>query len=136
MSKSIAILCAGGPAPGINTVIASVTKTFIDRGFQVLGLHGGYGPLFKDSESHNFQIIDYITADRIQNTGGSILRMSRYKPKDSEFKADFFRDHDIRLLVTIGGDDTASTASRVAQFLKTQSFEVANIHVPKTRMKI
>ena len=132
MTKSIAILCAGGPAPGINTVIASVTKAFLARGFQVLGLHGGYGPLFKDAEANNFQILDYTTADRIQNQGGSVLRMSRFKPKDAEFKADFFKKHDVRLLVTIGGDDTASTAGRVAQFLKAQSLEVANIHVPKT----
>lgn len=132
MSKSVAILCAGGPAPGINTVIASVTKSFLARGFQVLGLNGGYGPLFKEAESSNFQVLDYATADRIQNTGGSMLRMSRYKPKDAEFKSDFFKKHDVRLLVTIGGDDTASTAGRVAQFLKSQSLDVANIHVPKT----
>lgn len=132
MSKSIAILCAGGPAPGINTVIASVTKAFLARGFRVLGLNGGYGPLFKESEASNYQTLDYATADRIQNTGGSVLRMSRYKPKDAEFKADFFKKHDVRLLVTIGGDDTASTAGRVAHFLKNQSLDVANIHVPKT----
>lgn len=132
MSKSIAILCAGGPAPGINTVISSVTKSFLSRGFKVLGLSGGYGPLFKDAEANNFQYLDYAQADRIQSMGGSFLRMSRFKPKDSDFKADFFKKHDVRLLVTIGGDDTASTAGRVAQFLKAQNLDVANIHVPKT----
>ena len=34
--------------------------------------------------------------------------MSRYKPKDDEFKVDFFKKNNVKLLVTIGGDDTAS----------------------------
>jgi len=31
MKDAVAILCAGGPAPGINTVISSVTKVFINN---------------------------------------------------------------------------------------------------------
>ena len=58
--------------------------------------------------------------------------MSRYKPKDSEFKTDFFTKNNIKLLVTIGGDDTASTANRLSKFLSANKVEVANIHVPKT----
>ncbi len=132
MKDSVVILCAGGPAPGINTVTASVTKAFLNRGFRVLGLNGGYGPLFKPAEAENFIELDYAFADRIQTTGGSALRMSRYKPKDTEFSADFFKKHNIKLLVTIGGDDTASTAGRVAKFLREQNLDVRNIHVPKT----
>ena len=48
MKDSVAILCAGGPAPGINTVISSVTKVFINAGYRVLGLHEGYKTLFTD----------------------------------------------------------------------------------------
>ena len=29
--RTIAILCGGGPAPGINTVVATVTKVFFER---------------------------------------------------------------------------------------------------------
>ena len=29
MKKSVAIMCGGGPAPGINTVISTVAKTFM-----------------------------------------------------------------------------------------------------------
>ena len=49
MSKSIAILTGGGPAPGMNTVVASVAKTFLRDGFRVIGLHGGYSALFTDT---------------------------------------------------------------------------------------
>ena len=44
--KSIAILTGGGPAPGMNTVVASVAKTFLRDGFRVIGLHGGYSALY------------------------------------------------------------------------------------------
>ena len=34
--------------------------------------------------------------------------------------------------VTVGGDDTASTANRLAKFLAANNVKVSNIHVPKT----
>ncbi len=37
MKESVAILCAGGPAPGINTVIGSVTKVFLNAGYECIG---------------------------------------------------------------------------------------------------
>ena len=46
MKDSIIILCGGGPAPGMNTVVMSVAKTFLNNGFRVIGLHGGYSGLF------------------------------------------------------------------------------------------
>ena len=44
----------------------------------------------------------------------------------------FFKSYNIDLLVSIGGDDTASTASRLTDFLKQKNLDVKNIHVPKT----
>lgn len=130
MKDSIAILCAGGPAPGINTVIGSVTKVFLNAGYRVLGLHEGYKTLFTDNPT--FSELDFAFADHIFSTGGSALRMSRYKPKDVEFKTDFFVKNNVKLLVTIGGDDTASTANRLSKFLAANKVKVSNIHVPKT----
>jgi len=130
MKESIAILCAGGPAPGINTVIGSITKVFNNAGYRVLGLHEGYKTLF--TVAPNFEILGFEFADDIYNRGGSALKMSRYKPKDNEFTTDFFFKNNVKLLVTIGGDDTASTASRLSKFLHDNNIDVANIHVPKT----
>ncbi len=130
MKGSIVILCGGGPAPGINSVISSLSKVFIEDDYRVIGLHGGYHYLFS-GEQHlvNFT---FDMADRIHNQGGSVLTMSRYKPKDSEFNTDFFTKHDVKLLVTIGGDDTASTANRIAKYLNENNVPIQNIHVPKT----
>ena len=127
---AIAILCAGGPAPGINTVIGSVTKVFLNAGYRVLGLQKGYQTLFGDNPQ--FDELDFEFADKVFSRGGSALQMSRYKPKDSEFKTNFFVDNNVKLLVTIGGDDTASTANRLAKFLHSNNVNVSNIHVPKT----
>ncbi|MEZ4956998.1 MAG: 6-phosphofructokinase [Saprospiraceae bacterium] len=130
MQKSVAILCAGGPAPGINTVISTIAKVFLKDDFKIIGVHDGYKNLFNgkaDTVDINFNY-----ADRIFPRGGSTLRMSRYKPKDEEFSADFFIENNIKLLVTIGGDDTASTSNRLAKYLAKNNYEIQNIHVPKT----
>jgi len=127
---AIAILCAGGPAPGINTVIGSVTKVFLNAGYRVLGIHGGYKTLFK--EETKFDELDFEFADAIFTRGGSALQMSRHKPANEEFRTDFFVKNNVKLLVTIGGDDTASTANRLAKYLATNNVKVSNIHVPKT----
>lgn len=131
MSKpSIAIVCGGGPAPGINTVVSTVAKTFLKDGYRVIGVHGGYqGILSDDPQITDF---DFAYADRIFSRGGSSLVMSRFKPKDSDFNTKFFIDYNVKLLVTIGGDDTASTANRLSKFLKKSELDVKNIHVPKT----
>lgn len=134
MKKSIVILTGGGPAPGMNTVVGSITKTFISNGYRVLGLHGGYKGLFSDKP--NFTELDFLMADSIFNRGGSYLIMSRYKPSPTDFEQNFnlnfFVENNIQLLVTIGGDDTASTANRVAKYLRDHNHNIANIHVPKT----
>jgi len=128
--KTVAILCAGGPAPGINTVVASVTKRFLVDGFRVIGLNHGYSTLFK--EDTTYTELTYEIADRIYSKGGSYLKMSRYKPKNEEFNSTFFKKENIALLVTIGGDDTASTANRISLFLEKNKINIQNIHVPKT----
>ncbi len=130
MNHSIAILAGGGPAPGINTVIATLAKVFLSNGFRVIGIHNGYKGLV-DPQRETIEF-DFALADSLFTVGGSFLGMSRYKPKDEEFDVDFFAQNNIKLLVTIGGDDTASTANRLATFLQKKELNVSNIHVPKT----
>ena len=131
---AIAILTGGGPAPGMNTVVGSVAKTFLEKGYRVLGLHCGYSSLF--TKNPRITEIDFLLADDIFNRGGSFLTMSRFKPTDKNFEEDFnldlFVKNNIKLLVTVGGDDTASTANRIAKFLEAKKYPIANIHVPKT----
>ena len=134
MKEAIAILTGGGPAPGMNTVVGSVAKTFLAKGYRVIGLHHGYSGLFNPNP--RFEDLDMFRVDYIFNQGGSYLTMSRFKPSDEDFEKnfnlDFFKANNIKLLVTVGGDDTASTANRIAKFLEAKQYPIANIHVPKT----
>ncbi len=134
MKESIIILCGGGPAPGMNAVVFTIAKTFMFRGFRVIGLHGGYSGLF--SPDPEFEDLDFRHADAYFNRGGSYLRMSRFKPTQEDFEKNFnlklFTENNIKLLVTVGGDDTASTANRIAKFLEAKNYPIHNIHVPKT----
>ena len=130
MKKSIAIMAGGGPAPGINTVTASVAKVFLKDGYRVIGIHDGYKGLF--AKKPDMVEMDFERCDKIMNQGGSFLKMSRHKPKDEEFSPDFFVNNNVKLLVTIGGDDTASTANRISKYLHGNNISIQNIHVPKT----
>lgn len=118
----------------MNTVVCSVAKTFLSNGFRVIGLHGGYSGLF--SKNPQTEDIDFFKADRYFNRGGSYLMMSRFKPTDEDFEKNFnlglFKDNNVKLLVTVGGDDTASTANRISKFLVAKNYPIHNIHVPKT----
>jgi len=134
MKDSIIILCGGGPAPGMNTVVCSVAKTFLSNGYRVIGLHEGYSGLFNPNP--RTEDLDFFKADAYFNRGGSYLQMSRFKPTDDDFKNNFnlslFQDNNVKLLVTVGGDDTASTANRIAKFLEEKKYPIHNIHIPKT----
>ena len=134
MKDAVIILCGGGPAPGMNSVSMSVAKTFLTKNFRVIGLHGGYSGLF--SKNARTEDLTFAIADRYFNRGGSYLAMSRFKPTDADFENNFnldlFKDNNIKLLVTIGGDDTASTANRISKFLAAKGYPIANIHCPKT----
>ena len=134
MKDAVIILCGGGPAPGMNSVSMSVAKTFLTKGYRVIGLHGGYSGLF--SKNARTEDLNFFIADRYFNRGGSYLEMSRFKPTDKDFEENFnldlFKDNNIKLLVTIGGDDTASTANRISKFLAAKGYPIANIHCPKT----
>ena len=129
MKEAIAILTGGGPAPGMNTVVGSVAKTFLRKGYRVIGLHEGYTGLFNPDP--RMVDISYPMADGIFNQGGSFLQMSRFKPTDADFEErfnlKFFTDNNVKLLVTVGGDDTASTANRIAKFLEAKKYPIANI---------
>jgi 6-phosphofructokinase 1 len=111
-------------------VISSVALVFLKSGYRVIGIHEGYKGLF--AENPKIQEIDFHFADDIHKRGGSALQMSRHKPKDSEFNTRFFTENNVQLLVTIGGDDTASTANRISKFLIENEISIQNIHVPKT----
>ena len=65
MKEAIAILTGGGPAPGMNTVVGSVAKTFLAKGYRVIGLHYGYSGLFNPNP--RYEDLDMFRVDYIFN---------------------------------------------------------------------
>ncbi len=129
--KTLAILVGGGPAPGINAVIAAATIEARNHGARVLGCYDGFKWLVEGDTSHVVELtIEELS--RIHFDGGSIIRTSRTNPSgvpDGPGRvAETLKRLGVDHLLTIGGDDTAYSASRVAKVLP--GLTVA--HVPKT----
>src|SRR5438477_4396977 len=128
----LALVVGGGPAPGINGVISSVTIEAINYGMDVLGIYDGFQWLVKGNTDH----IKKLTIDdvnRIQLRGGSILRTSRVNPaksdQDMRNVLDCLQRLGVTALVTIGGDDTAFSGSQV---YARAAGAIRVAHVPKT----
>ena len=69
--KTLAILVGGGPAPGINGVIRSVTIQAINSGMRVLGIYDGFEWLMQGDTTHHTELcIEDVS--RIHYRGGSI----------------------------------------------------------------
>ncbi len=126
------IVVGGGPAPGINGVIGAAALTASRAGARVLGLLDGMSHLMVGDTSHVRELRPEEVA-RIHLQGGSILHTSRANPtKKPEHLANVVKSLGalgVTHLVSIGGDDTAFSAKRVAE---TAEGRIRVVHVPKT----
>ncbi|HEX3035920.1 MAG TPA: diphosphate--fructose-6-phosphate 1-phosphotransferase [Thermodesulfobacteriota bacterium] len=131
-SEILAILVGGGPAPGINGVISAATIEAINRGKTVIGIVDGFKWLARGDKNH-IRNLTIEETSRIHLTGGSIIGTSRENPTKSPEKLKntirTLKELNVKYLITIGGDDTMFSASRVEAESKGQ-IKVA--HVPKT----
>ena len=128
----LGILVGGGPAPGINGVISAATIQAINEGFEVIGFRDGFKWLAAGDADHCSRLtIEGVKGAHLR--GGSILGTARTNPTKSEESMknvlQVLRDWKINALVTIGGDDTAFSASRVH---KEAAGAIRVAHVPKT----
>ena len=80
--NKLAILCGGGPAPGLNSVIAAATIRARVQGVDVLGLRDGFEWIMQGD-------IDHVTpltiegVSRIHFRGGSHIGIARANPSKS-----------------------------------------------------
>ena len=128
----IGILVGGGPAPGINCAISSATIEARNNGVEVVGILDGFEHLLS-SPSGQVVELDIADVSRIHNQGGSILRTSRANPTSDprlvENVVAALHNLGISALITIGGEDTATSAAAVSEAAK-GGIRVA--HIPKT----
>jgi ATP-dependent phosphofructokinase / diphosphate-dependent phosphofructokinase len=132
VSATLGILVGGGPAPGINSAIASAAIEAINNGCRVIGILDGFKWLAAGDHSHVMPLrIEDVS--RIHWTGGSVLRTSRTNPAHTEEAlaraVSGLAHHGVTHLLCIGGDGTTSSAARVVA-ASNSKLRVATI--PKT----
>jgi 6-phosphofructokinase 1 len=130
--KKLAIVVAGGPAPGINSVIGAATIRACLQGVEVLGIQDGFKWLSEGDISHVHRLTIEDTS-RIHFRGGSYIGISRANPTRSpehlRRTIEALERLDVGMLITIGGDGTATLAHIISE--KTRG-RIRVVHVPKT----
>jgi 6-phosphofructokinase 1 len=131
-NKKLAIAVAGGPAPGINGVIGAATIRACLSNVEVVGIRDGFRWLMAGDTSHVVPLTIEDTS-RIHFRGGSHLGIARSNPTTNPAllatTLASLTKLGVGMLITIGGDDTAFSAYKLAEASK-GSLRV--VHVPKT----
>jgi 6-phosphofructokinase len=130
--RKVAIVVGGGPAPGINAVIAAATIRCALEGVDVVGIQDGFKWIMQGDIDHVVPLT-IGSVSRIHSRGGSIIGIARANPTTEER---FLENTvlsllrlDVEKLIAIGGDDTAYTAMRLEEH---SAGRIHVVHVPKT----
>ncbi|MDD3587949.1 MAG: 6-phosphofructokinase [Thermoguttaceae bacterium] len=155
--KKIAILFSGGPAPSANAVIGAAAVCFARAGIEVYGMKNGYTHLVDyDGSTPLKEDVDYIRLDKaklegLRTTQGICIGTARANPgkllkthadlKDVEKTAPMMNVYNalcslgVDALISIGGDDTLTTAAKFKLFqdgFAEGQKRIKVVHLPKT----
>ncbi|QDS94183.1 Pyrophosphate--fructose 6-phosphate 1-phosphotransferase [Roseimaritima multifibrata] len=155
--RRVAILFAGGPAPGANAVISTAAFSFLEEGAQVFGIKHGYSRLAEYTAAGPLQEgADYLrftheTLTHSRTSRGIMIGTARTNPgkhvsspehlEDPELVAPLRRVYEglcsleVDALISIGGDDTLKTANKLKLFqdnLPESARRFPIVHLPKT----
>jgi 6-phosphofructokinase len=132
VTKRLAILVGGGPAPGINSVISAATIRSRLEGVEVVGIRDGFEWIMHGDIDH-VQPLDIDQVSRIHFRGGSHIGISRANPtldpEHLENAVISLLRLNVSTLITIGGDDTAYSAMKLEEKAEGR---IHIAHVPKT----
>jgi 6-phosphofructokinase 1 len=138
MQKKIGVVTGGGDCPGLNVVIRAVAKAAAQRGWETVGILGGYEGLL---EPRRFRPLDYHALDGLLVRGGTILgtaNRGRFSAKvghgqSRELPIELINDAKrgmdalgLSALISIGGDGSLT----IAQQMHEQGVPI--VGVPKT----
>ena len=153
----VGILAAGGPAPGMNTVIDSIVKRHSlfatcaenatrseqrkkPENLQIVGYHGGYPGLLVSDTRRTMTLTPGVT-DPSGLSGGCILHMPRdtapkskegLRAKAAEWAAAVRHDK-LDILYVIGGDGTLTAADALCEALQAGGGTIPRVvAAPKT----
>lgn len=127
---------SGGPTAVINASLSGVVSEALNHECieEIYGGLNGVEGILKE------QLIDLAqetqqTIRGLKHTPGAALGTCRYKltkEKDFHRLLEVFKAHNIRFFFYIGGNDSQDSASKIAEFVKSQNYEMRVIGVPKT----
>ncbi|MGQ0793181.1 MAG: diphosphate--fructose-6-phosphate 1-phosphotransferase [Deltaproteobacteria bacterium] len=128
----LAIVVAGGPAPGINGVIAAAAIEAVNRGLSVIGIQDGFKWLARGDKSR-VRRLSIEDTSRIHLAGGSIIGISRENPASTPERMKntvrALTELGVKYLITIGGDGTMYLAGEIHREAE-GAIKIA--HTPKT----
>ncbi len=138
MSTRIGIVTGGGDCPGLNAVIRAAVKAAAKRGWETLGILGGFDGLL---EPARYRLLDYHEMDGLLFVGGTILgtaNRGRFAAKVGhgevqtipagimdEAREQFHRLN-LRALIVVGGDGSLTIGHQLLEH------GIPMVGVPKT----
>jgi len=153
----VAILFAGGPAPGANAVISTAATSFMRSGTEVIGMKHGYSSLAEFSADkplvpgRDYVLVTPEFLKRTRSGQGIMLGTARTNPGKHISSPAHFDDAQrvaplknvyeglislgVEALISIGGDDTLKTANKFKMYqdrLPAGSKRIPVVHLPKT----
>jgi 6-phosphofructokinase 1 len=109
-SRKIAVLTSGGDAPGMNAAIRAVTRTALDKGWEVFGIRNGYAGMIEGL----IEPLGPRDVGGILQRGGTFLGSARLPEfKDEGVRArglENLRGKGIDGLIVIGGNGSQAGA--------------------------
>lgn len=128
MHKKIGVVTGGGDCPGLNAVIRAIAKAATQRGWEAVGILGGYEGLL---EPQQIRALDYHVLDGLLVRGGTILgtaNRGRFSAKVGhgesrklpvELLEETKRGMEklgLAALISIGGDGSLSIAQQLHEY--------------------
>lgn len=138
MAKRIGVVTGGGDCPGLNAVIRAVAKSAALRGWETIGIVGGYEGLLPPS---NYRVLDSNVLNGLLIRGGTILgtaNRGRFSAKVGHGESRSLQEEllegvkrgmaelELSALVSIGGDGSLSIAQQLCEY------GIPIVGVPKT----
>jgi 6-phosphofructokinase 1 len=125
---------SGGPTAVINASLAGVVRASLESGVATtLGMRFGIEG-FLNGEVCDLSALSAAELQLLARTPSSALGSCRYKLQDDDLPRVLkrLREHEIRYLLYIGGNDTMDTINRIEAYCRSEGYELYGVGVPKT----
>lgn len=125
----VAIINAGGLAPGMNAAAMAVTRLGIGKGYQMLGVKGSFNGLIEG----NIRPLDWEAVEGWNLDGGAVLGTRRDIPTVEQYYSigRSLEKHKIDALVVIGGYNAYEAVYQMRQeSLRYPAFQIPMVCIP------